>query len=89
MANNKPKLIDIDELPIPSRSVNYPYDKWEKDIPVGKAIEITDLVPKGRKAGSVSSTIMMAVRRRKLTIRALVRNNRIWIYKPKEIETIE
>lgn len=77
------EIISISELPIPMRSVNWPYDEWEKKLNPGEATEITNKL-KGRKASSVSSTIMMATRRRGLRIKSLVRNNRIWIYKPLE-----
>ena len=86
----KKDLISIDELPVPTRSVKYPYEQWEEEIPPGQAIEITSIVPEGKKAGSVASTIMMAVRRKKMKIKTLTRNNRLWIYKEKEeSDTIE
>ena len=80
-------LIDLSDLPIPTRSVAWPYAEWERDIPPGKAIEITSQLPKGKKASTIQSTIMMNARRRRLTIKAMVRNKRIWVYK--EVSEIE
>ena len=59
MDNTKLELIDLSELPIPTRTVHYPYRQWEEEIPAGKAIEITELI-KPRKASNVASTILMA-----------------------------
>ena len=91
MSNDKKKpeleLIDLENLPIPTRSVSWPYAEWERDIPPGKAIEITNQLPKGKKASTIQSTIMMNARRRRLTIKAMVRNKRIWVYK--EVSEIE
>lgn len=88
MSNGEKKtkldLIDIEDLPIPTRTVAWPYAEWERDIPAGKAIEITNQLPEKKKASTVQSTIMMNVRRRRLTIKAMVRNNRIWVYKAAE-----
>lgn len=81
----KLELIDLEDLPIPTRSVSWPYTDWEKEIPPGKAIEITNQLPSGKKASTVQSTIMMNARRQHLTIKAMVRNNRIWVYKETEI----
>ncbi len=88
MVNKKDtlELVDLEDLPVPTRSVAWPYEKWDAEIPPGKAIEISGQL-KGRKASTVASTIMMTARRKKFSIRAMVRNNRIWIYK--EAEEIE
>ena len=91
MAKEKKKeleLLDLSDLPIPARKVYYPYQKWEKEIPPGKAIEITDDI-KPRNASNVGDTIQMAARRQKLNIKAMVRNNRIWIYKEEEVEELD
>ncbi len=89
MANSKkPKtdleLVSLEDLPTPRRpGGDWPYQQWEDEIPPGQAIEITDQL-NGRKASTVQSTVKMNASRRGLTIRSMVRNNRIWIYKDKE-----
>ena len=82
-------IIDIDDLPGTSRLSKWPYDHWEEVLEEGKAMEITHLITEGQDPSGVASTIQMSIRRKELSIQAVVRGDRIWIIKRKPVELEE
>ena len=83
MMEERPAYISIEDIPrsgvIPPDA--HPYEEWERDIPEGKALEITDRI-NGRKPKHVRATIAAALKRKGLLIVVINRKDRLFIAKP-------
>ena len=76
--------IDIKEIPVSRGNMEkWPYRDWARDIPPGKALELTDQLNGASPAGT-ASTLHQAFKRMNSPLKAIRRGDRLFIVNGEE-----
>ena len=75
---SKAKFIDASELGGTRKDGTYPYKEWVATIPIGKALDITDIL-NGRDLSYARSAIYHFLKRHELPLRAAQRRGRLYV----------